>query len=73
MKQNKKWFIKKRGSYLPKTWAGGLLYFIYLAYIVWILVYVMISNYNFWPAVYVLVPNWIAACIAMSWVASRKS
>jgi hypothetical protein len=73
MKNNKKWFIKKRGSYLPTTWQAGLLYLIYLAYIVWVLVYVIKSDYDFWPAVFVLVPSWVTACVVMSWIASQKS
>jgi len=73
MKSNIKWFIKKRGSYLPKSWQAVLLYAIYLAYIIWIFVYVFRQDYAIWPAVFILVPNWIAACAIITWVASKKS
>lgn len=75
MKTNKKkqWFYKVRGSYLPKTWQGLSIYFIYLAYLIWVLVFVLTNSYKVWPAVFFVVPNWIAACAAVSWVAARYS
>lgn len=74
MKTNKKaWFVKTRGSYLPKTWQGGLLYLLYLVYLVWALVFVLKGDYEFWNGLFFIVPNWIAACVIFSWLASQKS
>jgi hypothetical protein len=73
MKQNKKWFKKVRGSYLPSNLKGALTYIPYIAYIVGALVYAFNSDYAFWTKVFIVIPNWVAACIAMSWFASRKS
>jgi TRAP-type uncharacterized transport system fused permease subunit len=71
--KNKQWFIKTRGSYLPKTWQGGLVYLIYLAYLIWVLVFVLTNNYKVWPGIFFVVPNWIAACAIVSWIAARNS
>ncbi|MEI6237705.1 MAG: hypothetical protein WCP03_03850 [Candidatus Saccharibacteria bacterium] len=73
MAKNKKWFIKTRGSYLPRTWQSLMLYVAYLVYIIWVLVYIIRLDYNFWLAIFILVPNWVAACAVVSWIASKKS
>lgn len=74
MKQSTKpWFIKVRGSYLPSSWQGWLIYLPYLAYIVSVLVFVFVNNYDLWHAIVVLVPNWIAALVIMTWIAERRT
>ena len=71
--KNKQWFIKTRGSYLPNTWQAILIYTIYLAYLIWVLIYVLMSDYGFWLATFIVVPNWLAACLAISWIASKTA
>lgn len=73
MSQSKAWFIKVRGSYLPNSWQGWLLYIPYLAYIIGALIFVIKGNYSFWQAVFTLLPNWVAGCVVMTWLARRKS
>jgi hypothetical protein len=73
MTKNKKWFIKIRGSYLPKSWQAVLLYALYLAYLMWVLIYVFNTEVHLWSAILILVPNWVAACVVISWIASKKS
>jgi hypothetical protein len=68
-----KWFVATRGSYLPKTWQAVLMYLVYLAYIIWILVYVLINHYSFWPAVFILVPNWVVAALVITIIAQKES
>jgi len=67
------WFISIRGSYLPKTWQGWLLYIPYLAYLVGVTWYVLTGYPTLAQAVFILVPNWIAAIVIMTWVAQRTS
>lgn len=71
--KNSVWFTKTRGSYLPTTIPGGLTYIPYVAYLVGVVVFVIERKYNFWLALFLVVPNWLAASIIMSWIASRKS
>ena len=67
------WFYKVRGSYLPKSWQGWLLYIPYTAYIVGAAVYVYSRGDSLWGALFTLVPNWVAALAIMTWVAERTS
>ena len=73
MSKPKSWFIKTRGSYLPHSWKGLLLYIPYLAYLIGALVFVLKIKDSFWAAIFTLVPNWLAAGIIMTWLARRKS
>lgn len=73
MSSNKKWFIKTRGSYLPKTWQGALTYIPYLTYLIGVSTYVYYANLGFWTSILIAIPNWVTAGAIMSWVAARKS
>lgn len=70
---NKPWFIKVRGSYLPHAWQGWLLYIPYLAYTLGAYIFVMSRGYDGWSAIFILVPNWIAALVVMTWLAEQTS
>ena len=72
-KQNNKWFIKLRGSYLPCSWQGWSLYAVYTAYVLAVVAYVVVNNYDRLQAVFWVFPNWVAALIVMTWIAQRKS
>ena len=71
--KQKTWFIKVRGSYLPNSWQGWLLYLPYLAYLLSVLTWVMVNNYGLWQAILTLVPNWVASLAVMTWIAKAKS
>lgn len=73
MAKPKPWFIKTRGSYLPRVWQAWLAYIPYIAYLVGVLVFVIKQKDSFWAAVFTLIPNWLAAGIVMTWFARRKS
>jgi hypothetical protein len=73
MSKSKTWFKKTRGSYLPNSWIGWLVYIPYLAYLIGVLVFVIKIKDSFWAAIFTLIPNWIAAAIIMTWLGRRKS
>lgn len=72
-KKAKKWFIPLRGSYLPNSWQGWLLYLPYTAYIVGVLMYVELQHDDVWMSFFLVAPNWVAALAVMTWVAKRQS
>lgn len=67
------WFYKTRGSYLPGTWQAWLTYIPFVAFLVWSLVWAINSNKTIPEASLIIFPGWIAAAVAMSWVAKQKS
>jgi len=68
-----RWFMAVRGSYLPASWQGWLLYIPYAAYLLGILVFVVWQEESLPLAVLTLVPNWVSAVIVMTWIAKRAS
>lgn len=72
-KKQTSWFVKVRGSYLPSAWQGWALYVPYLAYIVWVPLYVWQRQFDLSDTLLILVPNWTAALAVMTWIAARKS
>lgn len=67
------WFVPVRGSYLPATAIGWLLYLPYLAYLVFAFVIGWRDINSVGNTILFILPNWIAAAAVMSWIASRKS
>lgn len=67
------WFIRVRGSYLPASLAGWLTYIPFIAYLVGTLIIAWQNVPSHSQAILFIVPNWIAATVVMTWVASRKS
>ena len=73
-KVNKKyWFIKVRGSYLPNNLYGWLSYIPYLAYLIFSLVIGLKDTHSLSLAILYIAPNWIAAVVVMTFIASHKS
>jgi len=68
-----RWFKKVRGSYLPNSWQGWLLYIPYAAYVICVVLYAYINQWNLGTSLFVIVPNWVAALAIMSWLADRTS
>ncbi len=67
------WFVPLRGSYLPVSWQGWLLYVPFAAYLGYSM-YVAFQYTGTWvKAVLWIVPNWVAAAIIMTWIAKRAS
>lgn len=73
MSKNKKWFTPVRGSYLPCSWQGWLLYVPYISWMV--LTYLRIDTYtsNSVDTLIGIVPFWISASVVLHWIASRRS
>ncbi|HUA13512.1 MAG TPA: hypothetical protein VL989_03365 [Candidatus Sulfotelmatobacter sp.] len=67
------WFIQVRGSYLPASSEGWLLYIPFIAYLVFSLVIGINNTNRFSTAVLFIVPNWVAAGVVMTFLASKKS
>ena len=67
------WFVKKRGSYLPISTMGTLLYLPFLAFLVLSLWAVQQHTDNALGAVFDVFPYWVSAGVVMHWLASTKS
>jgi hypothetical protein len=80
VKHNKKlktrknaWFKKIRGSYLPINQQGWFTYLPFIAYLAFAFIAGIKDTSNASKAVLFIVPNWVAAAVVMTFVASRKS
>lgn len=62
-----------RGSYLPVTWQGWLLYIPYVGYAILSLIYVADRAGSPLEVIVTIVPYWLAAFVMMTWIAKRKS
>jgi hypothetical protein len=67
------WFVRVRGSYLPASPEGWLLYIPFAAYLILTLVIAVRGESSIGLALLFVVPNWIAAAVIMTWIAIRKS
>lgn len=67
------WFVAIRGSYLPVSWQGWLMYLPFTAYLVYSLIVAFAYTGNNLKAVLWIVPNWVAAAVVMTWIAKRTS
>lgn len=72
-KKSKKWFIKVRGSYLPVTWQAWLLYVPFVSFLILVVISAVNDNNQVDDMFYAIFPQWVAAAIVMTWVASQKS
>ncbi len=70
---NKAWFRKVRGSYLPMSWQGWALYVPFVAYLLTVLVVVHVNSDSVSGTLYGIFPQWVAAAVVMTWIASKKS
>lgn len=67
------WFYKIRGSYLPCSWQGLTIYFVYMAYVIALPVAWYLGERNLWSLVTFVVPLWVAAAVFTQYVASRHA
>ena len=72
-KKTNTWFIKVRGSYLPNSWQGWLLYVPFVAYLVAAMVYAWGSDESLFRVVFGLATQFMLAGVIMTWVASKNS
>ncbi len=73
MATNKAWFVKTRGSYLPISWVGRLLYLLYLAYVVLLLVGWALDGHRVWYFLTDVIPFTVGAAFAAQYVASKHA
>lgn len=67
------WFKKLRGSYIPSSWQGALLYIPFIAFLITVLVAAFRNQHSVSDAFYMIFPEFIAAAIVMTWIAKQKS
>lgn len=73
MAKNKTWFIKVRGSYLPKGPTGLTLYAIYVAYVVALLVGWYVDGHRIWYMLVNVIPLTVGAAVLMQYIASKHA
>lgn len=73
LSKNNAWFVRVRGSYVPVAWQGWLSYIPYIVYL-WLVVEVAKrSDASFIQVCIVVLPQWAAAAIVMTWLATIHS
>lgn len=70
---NKKWFKKVRGSYLPNSWQGMLTYTVFLLYLLTVLITAFNTQEEFAGYLFFVFPQFVAAAVAITFVASKNS
>lgn len=72
-KKSKPWFVKVRGSYLPASWQGWVTYLPFTVFLVAVLFDAFRTQTSPQAIFYLVFPQWVAAAVVMTWLASRKS
>lgn len=67
------WFKKVRGSYLPSSAAGRVIYFVYIVYLLALIISWFSEGYTAWSFITVVVPLSAAAAFLMQYIASKHS
>ncbi len=67
------WFTQVRGSYLPNSSAGWLMYAPFVAYLIFTSIVGVNDTSSLPIAILFIVPNWVAAAAVMTYIAARKS
>ena len=67
------WFIKLRGSYIPCSWQGWLLYIPFVAYLMGAMAYAWDSTESPFRTIFALTTQFLLAAIIMTWIATKKS
>ena len=70
---NKPWFTYVRRSYLPASWQGLCLYFLYIAYCVAIAIDWYRLGYSLWQLLTVVIPLFVLATALTQFIASKTS
>lgn len=67
------WFIARRGSYLPASLIGLIIYLVYVAYIAALLGGWYVDGHRIWYLLVYVIPLSTAAAILTQFVASKHS
>lgn len=69
----KQWFISVRSSYLPVSFTGLLIYFLYLAYLVALVADWLRDGHHVWYLLVDVVPLSVFAALITQYIASKHS
>ena len=72
-KRNRAWFEPVRGSYLPVSVAGFVLYSLYVVYLAALLVGWYVDGHRVWYLLVEVIPLCVASAVVVTWVAARHS
>lgn len=67
------WFVKIRGSYLPRSWQGWLSYVPYVYFLVITFLAVDRQSHSVSDTFVGIIPYWVSAAVVMTWIAAKKS
>ena len=71
--RNKNWFIAVRGSYLPSSFMGMIIYLLYVAYVVALVIGWYINGHDYWTLLINVIPLSIGAMLITQYIASKHS
>ena len=72
-KSHNVWFVKVRGSYLPCSWQGWLIYVPFVLFLVATMVLAFRGGRSNVGMLYFIFPQYVSALVVMHWLASRFS
>ncbi len=67
------WFVRLRGSYLPCSWQGLVIYFVYTVYVVALPVVWYYDGHEAWRLLTFVIPLMCGAALITQYVASKTS
>ena len=67
------WFRKVRGSYLPSSFVGLVIYLIYVAYIIAVVVDWYYLGHSGWVFLTTVLPVVVVAALIVQYIASKHS
>lgn len=67
------WFRKVRGSYLPASFIGLIIYLLYVAYIVAVGIEWYRIGHDYWTLLTAVIPVVVVAAVIVQVIASRRS
>ena len=71
--KNQAWFRKIRGSYLPLSWQGLAIYFVYLTYVIALPVIWYKDGHHLRELLFSTIPLMVAAALLTQYVASKST
>jgi hypothetical protein len=72
-KHKKAWFVSVRGSYLPSSLTGLVLYLAYAAYIVLLAIGWYADGHRIWYLLVNVIPLAVGAAVLTQYIASKHS
>lgn len=70
---NKNWFVAVRGSYLPSSTTGMIIYLLYVTYIVAIVVGWYRQGHDYWTLLINVIPLSVGSMLVTQYIASKHS